>query len=396
MGEHLFGIFCLYLKEKKEYKIARKDLVFFQNNGKQKELFPAFNKNDIPVVFGSSNEFVPYACVFVKSVIDNMNNNNNYDFIILEKDISEKNKEIMYKMVKEYQNISIRFYNASNILGDNKFYINSSFQSEVAYYRILAPFILKNYHTKAIVMDCDLIAKCDIAELMEIDLKSNFAGIAKDIVWHACYNGAVMALREYIHKTFPIKNPFNYVNTGVILFDLEKYRTNFTKEEVIKLATSKKFMIQEQDVLNLLLEDKILFLNIEWNMYLPVSPFVKNCIDNYAPIYEKKEYYKAYERPKLLHWAAQPKPWNNPNIDLAEEWWTVARRTPFYEIIIQRLILETNRINHNDYKLSFARKIVDKYFPKETRRREILKFFIPRNSKQWNILKKMYHKISLD
>lgn len=400
MGEHLIGIFYLHVLKERKYKIRENDLIFFENTQRAKELYPAFDKNNIPVVFSSSDFFAPYAAVFIQSVLDYINDENNYDFIIFESAISEKNKKNLQNMAKEFKNVSIRFYNPKPLLKGIKFYINSASQSEEAYYRILAPFILKNYE-RAIVMDCDIVAKCDIAELFKVDLEDKLAAIVPDVVWHGYCLGMSPEIMKYQKMNFPLKNPLSYVNTGVIVFDLKSFRESYSLDFVLKFAQSQKFMIQEQDALNLMLEGKIKFLDIEWNMYALVAPCLKDSIDQYAPISEKEAYYKAHKNPKLLHWAAQPKPWAQPDIDYAEEFWAVARRTSFYELILGRMIdIKIGELHLAVYDLQCragvfdhrtgARKLADKLLPKGSRRREFAKKLLPKGSRRWNFCKQIY------
>jgi hypothetical protein len=46
LTERLWGIYLTYLQEQREYEICHKQLVFFKNVEKQKELYPAFEKNN--------------------------------------------------------------------------------------------------------------------------------------------------------------------------------------------------------------------------------------------------------------------------------------------------------------------------------------------------------------
>ena len=337
MAENLVGIYYLYLKNNTHKRLKELDLVFFQETTKPQELEPAFKEKNIPIVFSSSNFFVPYAAVLVKSILDHMSSKYNYDLIVFESAISNQRKSLLLEMVAPYSNVSLRFYNPKPLLRNTNFYINSSQQSEEAYYRILAPFVLNKYD-KAIVMDCDIVAKCDIAELYDINLDEKIAGIVPDVVWHGGYMALSRANELISRKNVSLKNPLEYVNTGVILFDLKNMRQQYTKDEVILFATRKKYLIQEQDALNELLEGQIKFLPIAWNMYALVNDDIKTMIDEYAPIWETKLYYKAHDNPKLIHWAAQPKPWLYPDMDYANEFWSIAKQTPFYEIIIQQMI----------------------------------------------------------
>ena len=57
---------------------------------------PAFEKNIIPVCFAADNNYVCQTAIMIKSIIENSNDNFNYDLIVLSTDIdiiNEKNNE---------------------------------------------------------------------------------------------------------------------------------------------------------------------------------------------------------------------------------------------------------------------------------------------------------------
>lgn len=390
MGEHLIGIFFLYISSVENKKIAYTQIIYFENAYIVRNMLPAFAKNNNVVVFSCSNQFSPYASVFLKSLVNNSNSLENYDIIILERDISLERKKALKKVVGVKNNISLRFYNPEYLLADTNLYVNSENQSEVAYYRLLVPFILKNYCCKVVVMDCDIILKDDIAKLLSVDLKGKIISASSDIVYHAWYD-CDENLRNYCKNDLKLKNPKNYVNTGVVVVDVVLYRQKFTVESIIKIANERDYMIQEQDILNFILEDNISELPIEWNTYLPVNDGIKNLIDNYASLKDKRKYYEAYKNSKLLHWAAQPKPWDNPAINLAEEWWKIARQTDLYELLLFSMCNSDRKFI---FKPTIPNRIADKYLPRGTMRREILKKIMPRGSKQFELLKKLYHKVT--
>ncbi len=395
MGEAFLGIYLLHLKRTTKCRIKVRDLIFFEQTEKEeKTLQPAFKEKNIPIIFSSSNWFAPYASVLVHSIVKYANPQNNYDIIILEKEISEDFKRMISSIGQEFSNISIRFYNPSTILSGTNLYVNSENQAVEAYYRLLVPYIFKNY-SKAIVMDCDIIARNDIAELYTIDLGNQIMAGVKDVVYQGWYNGDAK-LREYCQKTLTMKNPYNYINTGVLLMDLEKFRNYIKLDKILDIAVSKKWWIQEQDIINLVFEDKIKYIDISWNMYAKVSNAITTTIDDYAPVKSRESYYIAHSHPFLLHWAAQPKPWVNPEMDYGNLWWEEARETPFYPIILNRLIHYADNhiqeINHRIESKTLKKRIitaVDVLFPYETKRRTVIKKILPRGSRCWKILSKV-------
>ena len=389
-SEHLLGIYIDYLKANTTYKINERQIVFFENTEQEKRLEPFFKEKNIPIVVLSSNYYVPYLSVYLESLIEHRGDSN-YDLIVLHKEITKENQEILCLLCNKYENIHIRFFNARQILGDIKFFVAASFYSEEAYYRLLAPWILSKYE-KAIITDLDIIVQRDIADLYNsVTFSEEYIACAKDVVYQGMLNNGVENNLEYCKKTLKLNNPYHYVNTGVMVANLKKIREDFTLEEILDFSEKNQFRIQEQDILNAFYDERIKFIDLKWNMYLKLNYWIDLFI-RYAPADEVELYNKALETPYILHWASQPKPWNEPDLTYAHVWWKYARKSPYYEVILQRMQL----CHTNIPQLSFARKVADKFFPKGSRRRECLKWFIPRDSLQWRILKKMYHKIALD
>lgn len=403
MAENMFGIFYRHILRINKYKTNEKDLLFFLNAKRDKavKVEPAFEVNNIPIIFSASNYFIPYASVFVRSIINTASSKNNYDIIILEKTISDENKRTLLEMIDGIKNISIRFINPSFLLKGSKFYINSEVQSEEAYYRIVAPYLLTEYE-KVIVSDCDLIVCEDIANLFYHELNGKIIGAAPDVVWYGHYNGGTPALKDYCKEKFPIKNPYAYVNTGVLLIDCDKYREYSSLDELLTFVKSEKFMIQEQDAINLFYENQIMPLDIAWNMYAYVADYIKNVIDNCAPLRYKEQYYLAHKNPKILHWAAQPKPWIVPQMDYGFKWWEIAIQSPFLGVIISQTIdAKLGQLHPAVYDLqcraglldnrSSARKFADKILPKGSKRREFAKILLPKGSLRWRFCKQIYY-----
>lgn len=399
LGEILLGTFEKYLTSRNKYKIDHKQLVYFEYTDAENELRPAFNKNNIPVVFMSSNFYVPYLSICLAALIDHTNPEENYDIIILEKEISKDNKETLLHMVKDIKNVSLRFFNPSRKVAGIKFHIAHKVYAEEAYYRILTPWILSNY-SKAIVMDCDLIIKRDLSDLFKSNLKGYLVAGVADVVFQGILNGTVPGTYEYCKEEMGMTDPYNYVNTGVLVMNLEKWRKDFEEEGIIKFAAEKKFRIQEQDILNVLIENHALFVEPGWNFFVATNEFIERSI-TWAPSKARKLYESYKDSPYIIHYAAVPKAWDQPEIDYAEEFWFYARKSIFYEIILSRMLdKRLGSLHPAVYDLqkklgvfdtrSEARKLADKYLPEGSARRKVAMALFPRNSFQWHLSKKIF------
>lgn len=403
MGEVLFGIFIYHLEKHENYKLKNLNIVFFQDSKKEKELLPAYSENNIPIVLMSSSHYVPYLGVFLKSLSKTCSYKNNYDIVVLHKEIIKEQEVELKKIVEGKPNFSLRFYNPKVKIGNIKFHIASPSYSDVAYYRLLAPWILYNYD-KAIIMDCDIIVKRDLSLLYNIDLGDNLAAGVRDIVYQGMLNGVEKDALQYAYKTLQMKNPYNYINTGVLVMALERVRKKYLESDFINLSQKKKFRIQEQDVLNIILEDQVQFLDLRWNYYVEMNGWVTRCL-NSAPAKFEKEYRqiaKSEEGPYLIHFANIPKPWDNPGVPMANEFWMVARETSFYEVLLSRLAdarMLDIRVATYDIQCrmgifdtrSGVRKLADKLLPYGTLRREFAKRILPKDSKRWRFCKQIYY-----
>lgn len=407
IGETLVGIFVYNVMKSNNDLVNQKQLVMFQDTQYRPKIKPMF-KNEIPIVVTSSDFYIPYVSVFIQSLYETSDKSKHYDVIILNKNVSTLNKSRLLKFCNSFKNISIQFYNPIQDLNGMTFYTANAV--EESNYRLLAPWILKN-HSKAIIMDVDIILKEDIAGLLESTVFSEgeYLAAAKDIVYQGMLNGVVEDSMEYATETMQMHYPYNYVNTGVMVFDLATIRKNVSMKELLHFADTHHFRIQEQDLINVFYEGKIKFLDIKWNYYIETNDWITHCI-NCAPLNESNHYWTAAKKPSLIHYANVPKPWDDPNSLLAEEFWTLARKSSFYEIILSRLInVQTNILHGSVYQLqqavfnsqvptandvdqrSGARKMADKILPKGSARRKIAKVILPKGSLRWRICKQIYY-----
>ena len=189
---------------------------------------------------------------------------------------------------------------------------------------------------------------------------------------------------------------FSFVNGGLLLLDFDKYRNILTQELVFHYINNYQFRVVDQDIFNLLLENKVKPLNQKWNHMILVEGAVESAI-HHAPAKMQKLYFEAKRDPAIVHFASENKPWINPQIEFAQEFWKYARKTPFYEVILLRMTMQNaqrstgeNFTPVNDSR-SGIRIIADVLFPKGTYRRKVLKFLLPKGSLRWRFCKQIYY-----
>lgn len=377
LSERLWGIYYLYLQEKHpEYKKKELQCVFFEKTDLQRPLKPAFEHNSIPVVMAANNNFVPMFAACTRSLIDHMSQDKNYDLVLLQSDITQENKERLQEMVEQYPNVSLRFFDAAQLLTNYELKANAHISVET-YYRFLIQDVLPEYD-KILYIDCDLIVNADVAELYETDVNGYMLAAVRDADFLGQINGANPETKKYCETEFKMKNPYNYFQAGVLLLNTKEMRNAYSLDQWLTFA-SHPYKYNDQDVLNLYCEGHVKYLDMAWNLITDCDHTRINHVIVYAPASIMEEYQKAHANPKMIHYAGFMKPWHRPTEDYAQKFWAALKRTPYYEELLFELMNGVSywsiyeNVTKKQSMKHFIMRLVDKVLPKGTRRREKVK-----------------------
>lgn len=352
LGERLTNLYMTYLiNEKKDLKWCELKSVYFWDTADNKAIEPIRKNNDIPIVLAIDDNYIPYASTLIHSIAGHSSPDYLYDIIIFNRNIAQRNIKLLKDEFADNPNMSIRFYDISSYITGYKdsIAIRGHWSIET-YYRLFIQDILKGYD-KVIYLDADLVVLDDLAKLYQVDINGCLLAAAKDPdsvgLYCGAHPGAEKYLRmdqldlrkqKYVNNVLKLKDPFNYFQAGVLLLNLDAIRTEWKDDVAINLALSRKWELQDQDVLNVLADGKVKFIDMSWNvMYDWKYKRLKNVIA-LAPRELYKEYVKAHAAPKIVHYAAPDKPWHNPECDYGYLFWEYARKSVFYEAIIGRMV----------------------------------------------------------
>lgn len=377
LAERLCGLYLYYLEKTTDLKILKLQRLFFNNVEKEEEFLPAFAQNNISVVLSANDYYVPYLSTILQSLKDNSSTQFNYDIIVLNTDISEKNQKILKEQVFS-KNISLRFFNVARQMNKYKnLPLRGHFKVET-YFRILMPELLPHYD-KILYLDSDMVILTDVSTLYNTELDGFLLAACRDADTAGLYNGFEPNKKNYMDNILKIKNPYSYFQAGTILFNLNEFRKTYSVKEIMDFATSYQWELLDQDVLNYIAQDKTKYVDMSWNVMMDWQEIRINQIIGRAPIYLYEEYMQARKTPKIVHYAGPDKPWEIPYSDFATYFWQYARKTPYYEIIMQRMLAVQLNINSKKNKKGLKKKlspIVNVFFPVGTKRREKLKKLI--------------------
>ncbi len=154
------------------------------------------------------------------------------------------------------------------------------------YLRLFAFDLLPNID-KALYLDADIIVNMDIRKLFNINIDNKLVAAVEDY-------GVAFDYKE--NSNYWIKKNRTYLNSGVILFNLDLFRKKINKKTIVDTIVQykNKLLYPDQDVLNLILSDDD-FLVLD------------ECFNNQISIKRRK----INVENSIVHYTGNWKPWNH-------------------------------------------------------------------------------------
>lgn len=342
----------------------------------------AFRENSVAIVAESSQYFIPYLDVMFHSMFSCINPKYNYDLIVLGNEIDPYDEQIIKKTYSAYPNVSIRFFNPQQIV---KKYVDAAKNKylNINYYRLALPWILSKYD-KAVQLGADIVIKRDIAEIYNTVLQDDeYLAGCRDLGYLGRLN------MDIPKEELGLRNPLNYVNADVLVYNLKGIRQAYYIDDVMQLWQTYRFRCSEQDALNLLFDGNIKILDGRWNVF--PTKMVSEMHIACSPEDLQAQRQQDLQDPYIVHYAAIPKPWEYPMIGEGLTWWTFAKQSIYYEEIIRRLMIYTIKCETASAHVSVQKRTELLLFPLGSNRRSIAKKIMPRDSALWNFAKAVKH-----
>lgn len=322
-------------------------------------------ESDVVVVFQIDDNYSPYMAATIASIMENGSPLCKYDLIVLDNGVSEQNKPYIDEMLIRYQNVSIRYYDITELVCG--LYTVDRFSTSV-YGKLLIPYIFKIYD-KVLFLDCDLIVLSDIKELYDMDIGDTYLAAHKDdyallnpVIWNEEYKKKYLHLFNYFeHRLNLTKSEIEkYFNTGVLVMNIEKLNKSKELDLALNLI-NEEYLMPDQDILNIAFKgNKHKELPIEWNINNRFYNENEKHLIKYLP--EPKDM-------KIIHYSNNVKPWKSLHVPFSYLFWRYAKKTPYYELLyvkcIQPLI---NEITIKDVLRPFIKRLL----PTGTHRRRIM------------------------
>jgi lipopolysaccharide biosynthesis glycosyltransferase len=245
------------------------------------------NQNKINICFSIDNKYVKQCATVIASILSK--SDSPFHFFILNLDIGIENKKI-FENIKNIKDFEITFVDINCNDFDGCYIPPNSHFSIANYFRLKVSTLLSNLN-KVIYLDSDIIVNRNLKELWDIPFDGSYILACKSMTYE----------RNCLRLKLPEGTP--YINSGVIVFDLEKIRRDKIEDKFFDCIMENPEIMQnvDQDVINIVLfkfKNGIKQLKQNWNVEVRTDELFK------------KEYIQFVNNPYIIHYLTKDKPWN--------------------------------------------------------------------------------------
>ncbi|WP_239463493.1 DUF4422 domain-containing protein [Collinsella intestinalis] len=385
LSERLLNVFLMHAERTgRGWKVGELQCVHFEEPDYRPgmDMLADFDSRPvIPVVFAADNGYVPMLATTAYSAMANASRAYRYDVVVLHRDISWSNQELLREFLERFDGVSLRFCDVGGIIGRYRLTTSNAHISVETYYRFLVQELLP-FYDKVLYLDSDLIVKGDVSELFGTELGGNLLAAVPDIDFAGNVNMKDGARARYASGVLGMADPFAYFQAGVLLLNTRAMREAHPMEQWLEFASDDRLIYNDQDVLNAHCEGRVVFLDFSWNVMTDCAGRVGS-VFSFAPAEMYDAFLRSRSEERIVHYAGFEKPWSVLGCDRSELYWSYARETPFYEALLARLLSGASMgqrvpVRHERAisQGSRIRRIADPVLPVGSNRREIAKALV--------------------
>lgn len=260
----------------------------------------------VSVFYACDDNFVKYTVVSLYSMRCNRNKSRSYDIHILHSGVSDRMKQKTLELATDGFNIT--FDDVSDYLESvcDRLPIRD-YYSKTTYYRFFISEMFPELN-KAVYIDSDTVVRGDIGCLFDSELGDKWVG--------ACHEQAMVQVDTYgtyCERVVGVSR-HNFFNAGVMLINCKRFREKNVLASFTSLLKEYNFVVtQDEDYLNLICKDHVLWLDSRWN----------------TEIFGEIPY--DISEAHILHYIMTSKPWHYKDCRYGELFWEYADRTSVAE-----------------------------------------------------------------
>lgn len=270
------------------------------------------------IAYCCDDNYIPYVGVSMISCIENnLNDFNKIIFhIIIDSNVTDESKDKLKRNISKYQNCEVIFY-PFNPEGPMPISDYHPIVNAILFIPNLIPV------DKLLFLDADTLVLDSLKELFKLDLEDNYCAGVFDVI------------PPYFKEKIGFSKEDKYYNSGFVLMDLERMRKDSIGGKFLN-ELSKEYKYPDQDIINIVLKDKIFTLPPKYNFHGYFLEWdSKNVLKVYSMDYEyyysEEDIKKSKENIICTHFLNlfSDVPWKDETNPMYDEFKKYATKTSF-------------------------------------------------------------------
>lgn len=250
------------------------------------------------IVFCSDNNFLKPTLVSLNSIMSSCNKNNFFNFFVLTPGLSKKNEKIL-KSFSKNKKCKIELITVDDTILKSCPIKQADHVSLSTYYRILLPSIISKDVKKILYLDGDILCVSELQDFYNTDLSEKSCAVVHD----------ERNNDSEIYQRLEYKKENGYFNAGVMLINLDYWRSHDIQNKTLKYISEnkEKCLWHDQDALNYILNGTVEWADFRYNLTQGFM-FEKKQLKIDSVYWKKID--SAIKNPCLIHYCAAYKPWH--------------------------------------------------------------------------------------
>lgn len=258
------------------------------------------------VVYASNDGYARHLAVSMISLFDRNLMMKEIVVYIISMGISEESKGRLRSIAAQYGR-EICFLEVADIESLFDYDVDTRGFDISAMGRIFVGSLLPEEVDRVLYLDCDTVVVQSLMELWRTNLYGKVLGaVMEPTIYEAVKQDIGLSAQDF------------YVNSGVLLIDLAKWRRSNVERRLLKFYKEKNgsLFACDQDTINGSLKGEIRPLPPKYNFFPNYRYFSYKDLVRHSPAYEKvtaREFRIAKSHPTIIHYAGDERPWISGN-----------------------------------------------------------------------------------
>lgn len=263
------------------------------------------DKQKLYVAYSADDNYAKYLGISMISLFQTNKVFNEIVIFVLDCGIGDINKEKLMTIASDY-NRNIQFLSMKEYMDKLELNMGSRKISIASYARLFLSSVIPKHCNKVIYLDCDTIILDELTKLWNLELKDYMLAGVRDTV------------DKYFLRKIGLNTDDYYVNAGIILINLDKWRATNIQQKFIDFIEEYKGNVphHDQGTINAVCNKKILIASPVCNVTSNIYSFSAKTIRRIYfmnSFYSQEELDEAKKNPVIIHYTTGlvGRPWED-------------------------------------------------------------------------------------